>query len=138
MPPRFTPEQLDIAIDYVIEHGAVDRARTIRYTAVFEAASLPAPQDLHAGGEGDLVTTFMKAFHDRCVERDLPPLDSIVVHVAGPREGRPGKGYFTVNNQADPFSEKATAEAVVTATNFWENQQGVVRAWGTRHRKGHI
>jgi len=99
---------------------------------------MPPPQELHAGGEGDLVTTFMKAFHDRCIARGLPPLDSIVVHVAGLREGKPGIGYFTVNGQVDPFSERATAKAVLRSSTFWEKQQREVRIWGTRARQGYL
>ncbi|MFD8498420.1 hypothetical protein [Amycolatopsis sp. NPDC059657] len=33
-----TTEQVDKAIDYVIENGAVDRALTVSYSRVFEAA----------------------------------------------------------------------------------------------------
>jgi hypothetical protein len=83
MSVRFTQEQVDAAIDFVIADRAVDRAQTVRYTAVFDAAGLPHPQDLHLGGDSDVVTAFMKAFHDRCIERGLPPLDALVVHVAG-------------------------------------------------------
>jgi len=65
------------AIDFVIENRAIDRAQTVRYIAVFEAAGLPPPQDLHLGGDSGVVTAFMKAFHDRCLARDLLPLDSL-------------------------------------------------------------
>jgi len=120
----------------VIAHGAIDRAQTVRYSAVFEAAGLSPPQDLHLGGDSDVVTAFMKAFHDRCVERDLPPLDALVVHVAGSREGRPGAGYFRVNGQSDPFADSiASAEAVVAASALWNQQKSKVKAWGTRHRR---
>lgn len=134
----FTDEQVDVAIDFVIENRAIDRAQTVRYTAVFEAAGLPAPQDLHLGGDSDVVTAFMKAFHDRCIARRLPPLDSLVVHVAGGREGRPGGGYFRVNGHADPFAERssASAEAVLAAHAFWEAQKEEVRAWGVDRRRG--
>lgn len=85
-----------------------------------------------------MVTAFMKALHDRCIERGLPPLDSLVVHVAGGREGRPGAGYFRVNGHVDPFAERATAspEAVLPAHAFWESQVELVRAWGVRQRRG--
>jgi hypothetical protein len=89
VPARFDDSQVDRAIQHVIDHGAVDRANTIRYTAVFLAAGMDPPQDLHKGNEGDIVTAFMKRFHDRCIERELPPLDSLVVHVAGSRETIP-------------------------------------------------
>lgn len=119
----FSDDQVDAAVDFEIENRAIDRARTIRYTAVFEAAGLQPPQELHLGGDSDLVTAFMKAFHDRCVARRLPPLDSLVVHVAGGREGRPGSGYFRVNGYVDPFAERsnASAEAVLAAHAFWES-----------------
>jgi len=75
----------------------------VYYTQVFAAANLPAPQLLHQGGESELVTRFMKAFHDACTAAGLPPLDSLVVHVAGTRGGFPGAGYFAVNGWADPL-----------------------------------
>ncbi len=92
VPVSFTLENVDRAIRFVIESDAIDRARTVRYTAVFEAAGLPTPQELHHGGDADAVTAFMKAFHDQCLATGLPPLDSLVVHVAGTREGKPGGG----------------------------------------------
>jgi hypothetical protein len=84
-----------------------------------------------------MVTAFMKAFHDRCIERGLPPLDSLVVHVAGGREGRPGVGYFRVNGHIDPFAERVTApaEAVLAAHAFWQAEVELVKAWGVRHRR---
>lgn len=129
---------MDAAIDFVVADRAIDRAQTIRYTAVFEAAGLPPPQDLHLGGDSDVVTSFMKAFHDRCRARGLPPLDWLVVHVAGDREGRPGGGYFRVNGHVDPFAERsnAPAEAVVAAHAFWEAQKAEVKAWGVQRRRG--
>lgn len=138
MTSAFTEEQVDAAIDFVIADRAIDRAQTVRYTAVFQAAGLRPPQDLHLGGDSDVVTAFMKAFHDRCRARSLPPLDSLVVHVAGGREGRPGAGYFRVNGHPDPFAERsnASAEAVVAAHTFWETQRAEVRAWGVERRRG--
>ena len=138
MAGEFTREQVDTAIDFVIDHSAIDRARTVRYTAVFEAAGLPPPQELHLGGDSDAVTAFMKAFHDRCITRGLPPLDALVVHVAGGREGSPGGGYFRVNGHADPFAERpiASAEAVVVAHAFWESQKDEVKTWGVQRRRG--
>lgn len=135
--PWFQPSQVDDAIEHVIQHGAINRATPIRYTAVFEAARLPQPRDLHAGGEGDHVTMFMKAFHDRCIERGLPPLDSIVVHVAGARSGQPGVGYFTVNNERDPFGERATAPQQIGAIGFLQRQQAEVARWGAEYRREH-
>jgi hypothetical protein len=41
--PVFTVDQVDAAIDFVINGHAIDRAQTVRYTAVFETAGLPAP-----------------------------------------------------------------------------------------------
>jgi hypothetical protein len=137
MASKFSEAQVDAAIDFVIEDAAVDRARTVRYTAVFDAAGLPHPQDMHLDGDSDVVTAFMKAFHERCKERSLPPLDALVVHVAGAREGKPGAGYFKVNGHVDPFSATSSAkvEAVVAASSFWEGQLQEVREWGVRRRR---
>lgn len=118
-----------------MEHGAKDRGQTIAYSRVFAAAGLPAPQELHNGGDSHLVTAFMHAFHLRCRERDLPPLDSLVVHVAGPRKGFPGAGYFRVNEQPDPLSDKATADDVARGTAFWEAQKKTCEQWGTEQRR---
>lgn len=52
MPPAFTIDQVDLAIQHVIEHGAINMATLVRYTAVFLAADMEAPQDLHRGGDG--------------------------------------------------------------------------------------
>jgi hypothetical protein len=90
----------------VIKHGAEDRGITRSYSLVFDAAGMRPPQDPYFGGDGHLVTAFMKRFHDRCIERGLPPLDALVVHVAGSRRDRPGAGYFQVNGFADPFREE--------------------------------
>lgn len=129
-------EQIDAAVDFVIVNGAEDRAQTISYSRVFEAAGLPPPQDLHFGGESQVVTQFMERFHFRCRERALPPLDALVVHVAGQRTGFPGAGYFRVNGHKDPLGERATAEQQVQATAFWEAQKKHCREWGDRHRRG--
>jgi hypothetical protein len=98
----FTDENFDAAIDFTIEDGAEDRGQTISYSRVFDAAGLPPPQDIHFGGESQLVTLFMVRLHFRCRERTLPPLDTLVVYVAGERTGFPGAGYFRVNGQAGP------------------------------------
>ncbi len=138
MPGAFSEDEVDRAIDFVVEDRAIDRAQTVRYTAVFEAAGLPPPQDLHLGGDSDVVTAFMKAIHDRCLARGMPPLDSLVVHVAGAREDRPGAGYFRVNGHVDPFSERSTASAeqMIAALAFWEAQKNEVKAWGVQRRRG--
>ena len=128
---------MDAAIQHVTDHGAVNMATAIRYTAVFESAGMAPPQELHRGGEGDLVTAFMKAFHDRCAARQLPPLDSLVVHVAGLREGHPGAGYFKVNGYVDPFGEGGSAAEVARAGAFWKAQQAAVKAWGVTYRRSH-
>ncbi len=130
----FNEEQVDAGIAAIIER-AKDRGQTIRYSAVFAAAGLPEPQQLHQGAESQLVTDFMKAIHDRCIERALPPLDSLVVHVAGPRQNWPGGGYFKVNGLADPMKERASAEDQVKATRFWEDQKQQCKDWGVRERR---
>jgi hypothetical protein len=55
-------EDVDAAIDFVIRNGAQDRGQTISYSRVFEAAGLPPPQDLHFGGESQLVSCSWNAF----------------------------------------------------------------------------
>jgi hypothetical protein len=130
----FNEEQVDDGIDAIIER-AKDRGQTIRYSAVFAAAGLPAPQELHQGPESQLVTDFMMAIHDRCIERGLPPLDSLVVHVAGPRQDWPGGGYFKANGLADPLKERASAEDQVRGTRYWEDQKQQCKDWGVRERR---
>ncbi|MER6591126.1 hypothetical protein ABT214_04560 [Micromonospora purpureochromogenes] len=56
-PREFSEDQVDAAIRYVITNGAEDRGQTISYSRVFVSAGLPPPQDLHFGGESQLVTT---------------------------------------------------------------------------------
>jgi hypothetical protein len=102
----FGRDDVERAIDHVIKHGAENNAAKIYYTLVFGEAGLAAPQHLHNGGDSHLVTEFMEAFHRRCAERGLPPLDSLVVHVAGPRRGLPGAGYFRINNQPDRLARR--------------------------------
>ena len=97
----FNDDNVDAAIDFIIENGAQDRGQTISYSRVFDGAGLPLPQDLHLGGESQLVTMFMACLHFRCRERTLPPLDALVVHAAAERTGFPGAGYFRVNGQAE-------------------------------------
>jgi hypothetical protein len=135
---EFSEGQVEAAIAFVVEHGAHDRASTISYSRVFEAAGLPPPRDLHQGGESELVTLFMGRFHHCCREQDLPPLDALVVHVAGPRQNFPGVGYFTVNGLKDPLDEKTTPTQATRATTCWEDQKKKCGAWGVRHRRGQI
>jgi hypothetical protein len=134
----FTDDNVDAAIDFIIENGAEDRGQTISYSRVFEAADLPPPQDLHFGGESQLVTLFMERLHFRCRERTLPPLDALVVHVAGERTGFPGAGYFRVNGQADPLNQRTPATRQVHATVFWDAQKKECRDWGDRSRRGQV
>ena len=56
----------------------------------------------------------------RCVERGLPPLDSLVVHVAGTRQNWPGAGYFKVNGLPDERGERVREDEMIKATRFWE------------------
>jgi hypothetical protein len=131
-------EDVDAALDFIIRNGAEDRGQTISYSRVFEAAGLPPPQVLHFGDESQVVTLFMESLHFRCVERDLPPLDSLVVHVAGQRKDFPGSGYFRINKQVDPLSERASAAQQTRATAIWEAQKVQCREWGVRSRRGQI
>ncbi|MCI4062057.1 hypothetical protein MRQ36_05555 [Micromonospora sp. R77] len=135
---EFTPAQVEAAIRFVVHNGAEDRGQTISYSRVFDAAGLPAPQYLHMGGESHLVTEFMAAFHHLCVDKGLPPLDSLVVHVAGPRKNFPGAGYFRVNQLPDPLGEKTRAVDQVTSTQFWERQREACRSWGVQSRRGRV
>ncbi|MEU7843366.1 hypothetical protein AB0B39_20700 [Micromonospora sp. NPDC049114] len=135
---EFTMDQLDAAIDFVTSNGAEDRGQTISYARVFQAAGLPNPQNLHESGESHRVTEFMAAFHHRCQERQLPPLDALVVHVAGSRAGFPGVGYFRVNGKADPRGERVAPEAQVASTRFWEMQREECKRWGIKSRRGQL
>lgn len=134
---HFTDAEVDDAIEYVIENGAADRAQTVNYSRVFEAAGLPAPQELHQGGDSQLVTALMERFHFRCRERGLPPLDALVVHVAGVREGKPGAGYFRVNGYKDPFGDRASAEEMVAGYAHWEREVSQCKRWGDEYRRSH-
>lgn len=131
----FDSHQIDAAINFVMENGAEDRAQTLSYSRIFDAAGLPSPQNLHFGGESHLVTAFMERFHYVCKERDLPPLDALVVHVTGPREGFPGAGYFRVNGYADPLAERTKPDDQVAATRFWQAQREECKEWGIRRRR---
>ena len=138
MATQFTDGRVDAAIAYVIRHGAENRASLVHYTLVFTEAGMPAPQELHHGGESELVTRFMKAFHDRCVSRHLPPLDSLVVHVAGERGGVPGAGYFKVNNRPDPYGRGATESDTAQSGAFLQRQRESCRRWGDLSRRGRL
>lgn len=133
----FTDEQVDMAIDYVIANGAEDRGKTSSYSLVFAAAGMELPQDLYQGGNWDVVYAFMERFHHRCIERELPPLDALVVNVGGPLKDKPGGGYFKVNGHANPFdsTSKAKPKAMIAAANFWEEQKQECYDWGIRHRR---
>jgi hypothetical protein len=120
---EFTVDQVDAAIEHVARHGAENRATPVHYTLVFAAGGLPAPQLLHQGGETQQVTLFMEAFHHRCQELGYPPLDSLVVHVAGDRGGVPGAGYFRINNIPDPYGRGASVEDEVAGGRFLEAQR---------------
>src|SRR5271166_3215157 len=133
--PRFTPTDVDRAIGYVIEHGTISSSQRISYAAVLLAGGLEPPLDLVDGRESLLVTAFMLAFHERCINRSLPPLDALIVHVTGRREGYPGSGYFLVNNQPDPFFGGGDPQAVIDAIEFWDGQRDRVRRWGDAYRR---
>src|ERR1039458_7551652 len=87
----------------------------------------------------------MEALHFRCIDRGLPPLDSLVVNVAGPREDKPGSGYFTVNGVGDPFSGTGREEDAIQGLGLWERQMSEarrggaqvaeVKAWGVLRRR---
>lgn len=135
--PTFTQDQVDDAIDYVIEEGAMDRAQTISYSRVFAAAGLAPPRDLHSGGDSHLVTAFMEAFHARCRDRNCPPLDALVVHTAGSRIGEPGVGYYRINGHVDPHG-RGSKEAQGAALTLWDRQRKECEAWGTLLRRGKV
>jgi hypothetical protein len=133
--PDFTPEQVDLAIDYVARQGAQSRGSTVTYTHVFEAAGMPDPQQLHKSGRGHVVTELMEAFHHRCVERACPPLDSLVINATGDRGGLPGIGYFRVNRKADPVRPSTSVAEAADSTRFWEAEKESCRAWGIEQRR---
>ncbi|HEX8080090.1 MAG TPA: hypothetical protein VF557_07770 [Jatrophihabitans sp.] len=133
---QFTDAQVDQAIAYLIEQAAEDRAETRSYTLVFRAGGLDAPQDMYKDGAEQAVSKFMEAIHWRCNRNaDLPPLDSLVVYVAGPRMGHPGPGYFRVNNHSDPFDVRTRPEAIEPAMAFWRAEVAQCKAWGIRSRR---
>ncbi|MGY0231981.1 hypothetical protein [Longispora urticae] len=134
---EFTTADVDAAIDFVVFNGAEDRGQTVSYSRTFDAAGLVSPQNLHMSGESQIVTQFMEQFHYRCAERGLPPLDALVVHVAGQRESFPGAGYFRVNGHDDPLSTKTSPDAAAAATDFWQAQKQTCRDWGVQSRRGH-
>lgn len=133
--PGFTTAQVDAAIEFVARNGAMNRATPVHYSLVFDSADLPAPQQLHQGGESELVTEFMGEFHRRCLELEYPPLDSLVVHVAGHRGGVPGGGYFRVNGMPDPYGSRTSVEDAATSGRFLENQRATCRSWGDDRRR---
>jgi hypothetical protein len=129
-------DDVDAAIDFGIRNGAEDRGQTISYSRVFEAAGLPPPQDLHFGGESQLVTLFMERLHFRCKERALPPLDSLVVHVAGQRTGLSWIWILPDQQTGGSFERAGPAIQQARATAFWEAQMEECRDWGVRSRRG--
>jgi len=132
---EFTERNVDAAIDHVARHGAENRASLVHYSLVFEAADIVSPQELHHGGDSEAVTRFMRTFHDRCLERGYPPLDSLVVHVAGGRGGVPGAGYFKVNGQPDPYRRGASADDAFRGGAFLQAQRDECRRWGDARRR---
>lgn len=77
----------------------------------------------------------MKAFHDRCVERALPPLDSLVLHVAGPRQNLAGPGYFRVNDVPDAGNVTIAASDVARGAQLWQEQKSACTAWRIENRR---
>lgn len=135
MTVQFTDNDIDAAIDHVARYGAQRGAATVPYTEVFNAASLPAPQQLHQGGDTATVSHFMEAFHFRCIDRGLPPLDSLVVHVTGPRGGVPGSGYFRINDLPDPHGNGTSPEDATASGRFLEQQRHECAVWGDDRRR---
>lgn len=131
----FTQEQVGLAIDHVAERGAENRASPVIYTQVFEAAGMADPQQLHHSGQGQLVTEFMEAFHHRCIARDYPPLDALVINATGERGGLPGIGYFTVNGLPDPLKPSTSEADAIRATAHWEGQKNECKRWGQERRR---
>ncbi len=131
----FTDDDVDRAIEYVARQGAENRGAPVHYSLVFDAAGLPAPQELHQGGETALVSQFMESFHFRCLAQGYPPLDSLVVHVAGPRGGVPGSGYFRVNGIADPYGRNVPVDTAAVSGAFLEQQQNACVSWGNDRRR---
>ena len=128
----FTDEQVGAAIEYVVLHGAENRGSHVHYTPVFRAAGMPDPQDTHQGE----VSAFMERFHFLSQERGLPPLDALVVVVAGDRAGSPGAGYFRVNGVPDPAGPNPSDEDIVSGYAFWTRQQEECVRWGHESRRG--
>ena len=84
---------------------------------------------------GHLVTLFMEALHHRSSALGLPPLDALVVNVAGDRGGMPGPGYFRINGHPDPLKTSTSADDASSATQHWEAQKDECRRWGDGHRR---
>ena len=137
----FTDDQVDLAINYVITHCAEDRGKTTSYSLVLAEAGMDLPQDLYLDGNSGVVYAFMEAFHNRCHYIDgRPPLDALVVNVTGALEGKLGGGYFTINELANPFSEKPSAkpEAMMKAVSVWAAQMKECYDWGVKHRRARL
>ena len=130
---EFDDANVDTAIDFVVANGA----HTVSYAKVFIAGGIRPPQELHYAGESPLVDAFMGRFHQRCIDRVLPPLDALVVHVAGERTNCPGAEYFRINGHHDPVGDwtRTTSAQQVAATSFWQTQVQQCREWGERNRQ---
>ena len=118
---------MDRAIDHVVATALAHPGAMTNYTQVLSAAGLPA---------GSAVADFMLAFHRRCAHRGLPPLDSLVVHAAGPRRDFPDPGYFAANSQADPVPPATPIADKRDATTFWLHQIQTCRLWTARATRG--
>ncbi len=132
----FGTENVDKAIDFVIESLVANGVEIVHYTPMFEAADLPTPQELYHGGDSDALTAVMQAFRDRCVHRGLPPLDSVVVHATSVRSGYPGRGYFRMHGYVDPIEPRPSASVDKTqaAVGFWKAEQAKVGKWAIDQR----
>jgi hypothetical protein len=124
---HFDLDQVDRAIDHVAATALAHPGGLTNYTQVLSAAGMPA---------GAAVADFMLAFHQRCAHRGLPPLDSLVVHAAGPRRDFPDHGYFAVNSLADPVSRATPIADKRDATTFWLHQIQTCRLWTSRSGRG--
>ncbi len=133
-PVSFTEGQVDTAIDAVAE-VAKQRGKNIAYADVFAAAELPPIPEAKGNYEPAEVSEFMEAFHWRCVDRGLPPLDSLVVNVSGPRKNRCGPGYFKINYLDDPFSQRTNLKDAMASTKYAQNEAEECWTWGEIQRK---
>ena len=122
----FTEENIESAISYVRDHCS---DRTITYTELFDAASLPSPRWYFDNGFRSVITEFMEAFHFACARGGLPPFDAFVVTARGERANYPGIGYFSVNGLSDPLADRTSYPKVKAALAFHDSQLKQIRAW---------